>query len=89
MPGTCIPGCFCPDGLVRKGDKCVKPNECRDCEYSTQSLRTASFLCSITIIHTNETVKTVMKENSTLLFQRDLTGLYYSQGYWISGFFTI
>ncbi|KDR23192.1 Hemocytin, partial [Zootermopsis nevadensis] len=31
MPGTCIPGCFCPDGLVRKGDKCVKPIECRDC----------------------------------------------------------
>jgi hypothetical protein len=31
MPGICIPGCFCPDGLVRKEDKCVKPNECRDC----------------------------------------------------------
>ncbi|PNF36643.1 hypothetical protein B7P43_G19101, partial [Cryptotermes secundus] len=31
MSGTCIPGCFCPDGLVRKGDKCVKPSECRDC----------------------------------------------------------
>jgi hypothetical protein len=38
MPGTCIPGCFCPDGLVRKGDKCVKPIECRDCEYNSQSL---------------------------------------------------
>lgn len=35
MPGICIPGCFCPDGLVRKEDKCVKPNECRDCEYCT------------------------------------------------------
>ncbi|XP_069683352.1 hemocytin isoform X2 [Periplaneta americana] len=31
MPGTCLAGCFCPDGLVHKDDKCVKPNECRDC----------------------------------------------------------
>ncbi|XP_068082174.1 hemocytin [Anabrus simplex] len=28
---ACFEGCFCSDGLVRKGDKCVKPNECRDC----------------------------------------------------------
>ncbi|KAG1684460.1 SCO-spondin [Nymphon striatum] len=26
----CIPGCFCPAGLIRKGDKCVKPSECYD-----------------------------------------------------------
>ena len=31
IPDLCIPGCVCPDGLVRKYDKCVKPNECRDC----------------------------------------------------------
>jgi len=27
----CYPGCVCPDGLVRKNEKCVKPAECRDC----------------------------------------------------------
>lgn len=48
MPGTCIPGCFCPDGLVRKGDKCVKPIECRDCEYSS-SLWSVYFLHFIVI----------------------------------------
>lgn len=30
-PDLCVPGCVCPDGLVRKDDRCVKPNECRDC----------------------------------------------------------
>jgi hypothetical protein len=29
--GVCVPGCFCPDGLVRSGDDCVPPTECRDC----------------------------------------------------------
>ncbi|XP_071447163.1 hemocytin-like [Hetaerina americana] len=28
---TCFSGCFCPDGLVRKGNACVVPTECRDC----------------------------------------------------------
>ncbi|XP_059485087.1 hemocytin isoform X2 [Neocloeon triangulifer] len=27
----CYSGCFCAEGLVRKGDKCVKPEECQDC----------------------------------------------------------
>ena len=31
VPDLCVPGCVCPDGLVRKGDRCVKANECRDC----------------------------------------------------------
>nr|CAD7570854.1 unnamed protein product [Timema californicum] len=30
-PNICFPGCFCPEGLVRKGELCVKPVECRDC----------------------------------------------------------
>lgn len=29
---ACYPGCYCPEELVRKGDKCIKPTECRDCE---------------------------------------------------------
>ena len=28
----CFPGCYCPDGLVKDGEKCVTPPECRDCE---------------------------------------------------------
>lgn len=31
-PKTCFSGCFCPDGLVRKGDTCVRASECRDCK---------------------------------------------------------
>ncbi|XP_063233046.1 hemocytin isoform X2 [Bacillus rossius redtenbacheri] len=27
----CFPGCFCPEGLVRDKDRCVKPSQCRDC----------------------------------------------------------
>ncbi|GAB6030548.1 hypothetical protein CHUAL_007413 [Chamberlinius hualienensis] len=26
-----VPGCFCPTGLVRKGDHCVKAEKCEDC----------------------------------------------------------
>ncbi|CAB3386136.1 Hypothetical predicted protein [Cloeon dipterum] len=29
--GGCNSGCFCPDGLVRKADACVKPSQCKDC----------------------------------------------------------
>lgn len=31
MRGVCFPGCFCPDGLVRRDDECVPPVRCRDC----------------------------------------------------------
>lgn len=31
LPGTCFPGCYCPEGTVRKGDKCVTVNDCKDC----------------------------------------------------------
>ncbi|XP_046389468.1 hemocytin isoform X2 [Ischnura elegans] len=31
LENSCFPGCFCPDGLVRKGSSCVSPVECRDC----------------------------------------------------------
>lgn len=29
--GICSPGCFCPDGLVRRNNECVPPVQCRDC----------------------------------------------------------
>lgn len=31
-PNVCYPGCYCPDGFVRKGNACVEPVECRDCK---------------------------------------------------------
>nr|XP_045582100.1 uncharacterized protein LOC123745535 [Procambarus clarkii] len=31
VDGSCIPGCFCSPGLVRKGNRCVIPEQCRDC----------------------------------------------------------
>lgn len=31
--GQCFPGCYCPEGKLRKGDKCVVPADCLDCEY--------------------------------------------------------
>lgn len=31
VPGTCFSGCYCPDGTVRSGEKCVPVNECKDC----------------------------------------------------------
>ncbi|KAL6266408.1 hypothetical protein P5V15_003260 [Pogonomyrmex californicus] len=31
MQGVCFPGCFCPDGLVRRNNECVPPTHCRDC----------------------------------------------------------
>ncbi|CAH1404838.1 unnamed protein product [Nezara viridula] len=27
----CFPGCYCPDGYVRKFEECIRPAECRDC----------------------------------------------------------
>ncbi|KAG6461849.1 hypothetical protein O3G_MSEX012891 [Manduca sexta] len=29
--GQCFPGCYCPDGTLRKGDQCVVPADCLDC----------------------------------------------------------
>lgn len=31
--GQCFPGCYCPEGKLRKGDECVTPTECRDCKF--------------------------------------------------------
>lgn len=31
LPGTCFSGCYCPEGTVRKGEKCIPVDECKDC----------------------------------------------------------
>ncbi|KAK6627245.1 hypothetical protein RUM44_009722 [Polyplax serrata] len=30
----CFSGCFCPDGMVKKGNTCIKVSDCRDCMCS-------------------------------------------------------
>ncbi|KAJ3643777.1 hypothetical protein Zmor_026489 [Zophobas morio] len=32
LPSVCFPGCYCPPGTVKKGDSCISPSNCRDCE---------------------------------------------------------
>ncbi|EFA10333.2 hemocytin [Tribolium castaneum] len=32
LPNVCFPGCYCPSGMVKKGDTCISPSNCRDCE---------------------------------------------------------
>lgn len=29
---VCFPGCYCPSGYVRKGNDCILPINCGDCE---------------------------------------------------------
>ncbi|XP_013180497.1 PREDICTED: hemocytin isoform X2 [Papilio xuthus] len=29
--GLCFPGCYCPEGRLRKGDQCIAPTDCLDC----------------------------------------------------------
>lgn len=31
LPGSCFSGCYCPEGMVKKGDRCVPVSDCRDC----------------------------------------------------------
>lgn len=31
LPGTCFPGCYCAEGYVRHGGKCIPMGDCRDC----------------------------------------------------------
>lgn len=31
IPGVCFTGCYCPEGMVRKGDICVPVSECKNC----------------------------------------------------------
>ncbi|RVE53530.1 hypothetical protein evm_001900, partial [Chilo suppressalis] len=33
--GQCFPGCYCPDGTLRAGDKCLAPKDCLDCVCKT------------------------------------------------------
>lgn len=32
LQNICFPGCYCPPGLVRHQETCIKASDCRDCE---------------------------------------------------------
>lgn len=41
---VCFPGCFCPNGLVRDGNRCKEPAQCMNCVCRKQgSISYASF----------------------------------------------
>jgi len=31
--GSCFPGCYCPEGMVKNGNKCVTSDKCRNCKW--------------------------------------------------------
>ncbi|VVD02632.1 unnamed protein product [Leptidea sinapis] len=31
VEGQCFPGCYCPEGTLRKEDRCLAPHDCIDC----------------------------------------------------------
>nr|XP_014086275.2 hemocytin [Bactrocera oleae] len=35
IPDACFPGCYCPEGTVRQGKKCITVAECKDCECNS------------------------------------------------------
>lgn len=65
LPGQCFSGCYCPDGMVRKGDKCVvAAHECRDCvcdyvgrtDFVTYDQRNFTFSGNCTYLLTRDLV---------------------------------
>lgn len=65
LPGQCFSGCYCPDGMVRKGDRCVvAAHECRDCvcdnlgrtDFVTYDGRNFTFAGNCTYLMTRDLV---------------------------------
>lgn len=72
MEGQCVSGCFCPDGLVRNGERCVAPSECRDCAcdglggsaYVTFDRTNLPFSANCTYVLSRDTVYDIDVRNS-------------------------
>lgn len=65
LPGQCFSGCYCPDGMVRKGQTCVvAAQECRTCvcdntgrtEFSTYDEKSFTFDGNCTYLMTRDVV---------------------------------
>ncbi|XP_067130718.1 hemocytin-like [Centruroides vittatus] len=62
----CVPGCFCPPGLLRHGDICIKAEKCHDCicsghgdpNYITFDEREYAFqgMCTYVLARSNDLV---------------------------------
>ena len=49
---VCADGCFCPEGLLQEGDKCVKPEEC-GCFYNNEYMAVSGvsfFFCGYNVV---------------------------------------
>ncbi|XP_059045233.1 hemocytin [Achroia grisella] len=77
--GQCFPGCYCPEGKLRKGDQCVLPTDCLDC-----SCKGVGTPASYTTFEGDEFP---FLSNCTYLASRDRneTGLYKYQVYATNG----
>lgn len=64
LPDVCFPGCYCPEGTVRKGPNCVPIAECKDCEckalgsskYMTYDRKSFSFNGNCTYLLSRDVV---------------------------------
>ncbi|SPP76371.1 hemocytin [Drosophila guanche] len=64
LPDTCFPGCYCPEGSVRKGPNCVPISECKDCvcnamgasNYMTYDRKSFSFNGNCTYLLSRDVV---------------------------------
>jgi von Willebrand factor len=65
VPNVCFPGCYCPPGLVKKGDTCISPSNCGDCECNV-----LPHLQYVTYDDTNFTINA----NCVYVMSRDAVG---------------
>ncbi|XP_017781781.1 PREDICTED: hemocytin [Nicrophorus vespilloides] len=70
LPNVCFPGCYCPPGLVRKGDSCIKASTCKDCECNV-----LPHLQYVTYDDTNFTVN----GNCVYVMSRDVLEKYHDE----------
>ncbi|CAL1543037.1 unnamed protein product [Lymnaea stagnalis] len=85
---ACQEGCFCPDGLVLDGDKCVTPEDC-GCFYRNSYLAKNDELtlpdCSLRVICHGSNATSVhdvqCKENEACRNEDGVTGCYCKEGY--------
>ncbi|ALC44456.1 Hml, partial [Drosophila busckii] len=64
LPDVCFPGCYCPEGTVRKGPHCVPIADCKDCvckalgssKYMTYDRKSFSFNGNCTYLISRDVV---------------------------------
>lgn len=88
MRGVCFPGCFCPDGLVRRNNECVPPAQCRDCvcdslgdaKFIGFNRKDFRFAGNCTYLLSGNVVENTKSSNGTRVYQILITN-----GYCVTG----